>query len=113
MRDDPRRAEIQPGLSFRLHPSLVGGLPRLGPCRFLGLASGRLLRRLFHRARAAHPPRGANLGFDLARDLAMLLQIVARIVLALADAVLAVGVPRAGLLHDVVQDTVLDNLALA
>ena len=47
------------------------------------------------RRAAAHAQRRAYLALDLARDLGILLQVVARVVLALADAVLAVGVPGA------------------
>src|SRR5688572_11940403 len=55
----------------------------------------------------------ADLGLDLTRDVGVLFQVLARVVLALADAVLAVGVPRARFLDDAVEDAQLDDLAFA
>src|SRR5215469_1423941 len=61
---------------------------------------------------AGQEPR-ADLFLDLARHLAIALQVVARIVLALADAIALVGIPRAGLLDDALRGAELDDLALA
>ena len=60
-----------------------------------------------------HADGGADLGFDLVGHLGMLAQELARVVLALADLLAVVGVPRAGLLDDVVRDAELDDLAFA
>ena len=51
--------------------------------------------------------------FDLGGKLGMLLQVFARVVLALADLVFLVRVPRAGFLDDVVLHAQFDDLALA
>src|SRR4051812_24289232 len=51
----------------------------------------------------------ANLGFDLFRHLRVFFEIVARVVLALADAFLAVRVPRARFVDDLVQHAELDD----
>src|SRR6478672_7227665 len=48
---------------------------------------------------------------DLLGDLGMFLQILARVVLALADTLLTVGVPRAGFLYDAMEHAELDDLA--
>jgi len=53
----------------------------------------------------------ARLDFD--RQFGMLLQVFARIVLALADLVLVIGIPGAGLLDDAVFDAELNDFALA
>src|SRR4051812_10886855 len=55
---------------------------------------------------------GTHLVFDLARDFLVLLQVGAHVVLALADAVALVGVPRARLLDDVVGARDVDDLTL-
>src|SRR6185437_15542429 len=55
----------------------------------------------------------ADLLLDLPRHLTVGLQIIARIVLALPDAIALVGVPGAGLLDDALRRAELDDLALA
>src|SRR5262249_9995349 len=62
------------------------------------------------RARHGHADRGANPGFDLGGELRMLAEVVARVVLALPDALALVGVPRARFLDHVLRDAELDHL---
>src|SRR5689334_18219972 len=69
--------------------------------------------RRTRRARDRDADGSANLGLDLGGDVLMLAQPFARVVLALADLVAVVRVPRAGFFDDVVGDAELDDLALA
>src|SRR4029079_19350887 len=55
----------------------------------------------------------ADLHLDLPRSLGILLQAFARVVLALADLLAVIGVPRARLLDDAMEDAELDDLAFA
>src|SRR5688500_13429054 len=55
----------------------------------------------------------ADLGLDFLRELRTRLQEFARIVLALADALALVAVPRARLLDDALRGTQVDDLAFA
>src|SRR6266508_1176933 len=67
-------------------------------------------------ARHAHQRNadcGPDLRLDLGGELGVLLQIIARVVLALPDLLAAVRIPRARLLDDVVCNAELDHLALA
>src|SRR5512139_4330450 len=68
---------------------------------------------LGHRGRVVDADGGAHLGLDFVRDLRMLLEVFARVVLALADLLAVVGVPGAGLVNQLVGDAELDDLALA
>src|SRR4029079_2716343 len=70
-------------------------------------------QRRTRRACDRHADDRADLGLDLCRDVLVLAQPFARVVLALAYLVAVVGVPRAGLLDDVVRDAELDDLAFA
>src|SRR5579885_3689439 len=56
---------------------------------------------------------GADLLLDLTRRLAVALQVGARVVLALPDAIALVRVPRAGLLDDALRGAELDDLPFA
>ena len=60
-----------------------------------------------------HAERLAHLVLDLARELGVLAQELARVVLALADLLAVVGVPGAGLVDDAGVDAQVDDLALA
>src|ERR1700674_4307049 len=55
----------------------------------------------------------AYLLLDLTRDYLVLLQEIAHVVLALADALALVAVPGAGLINDALRASQLDDLALA
>src|SRR5690606_17392144 len=82
---------------------LCGSLLRRRFIGFIGLGGGQF----------RHAERSAHLVLDLARQFRTLLQIVARIVLALADTVAAVAVPGAGFLDDLVVGAQIENLAFA
>ena len=72
-------------------------------------------RRLRHhyRRRRRDVDRGTDPGLDFLRQLRLALQILARIVLALADLVAVVGVPGTGLVDQFVLHAEFDDLALA
>src|SRR5262245_26646114 len=95
----------------------AGGAPRSVDRASGPTPHGRVSGRLFLVAGVAHDlgrqEAGAHLLLDLARHFLVLLEVGAHVVLALADAVALVGVPRAGLLDDVVSTRELDDLALA
>src|SRR5207237_8020297 len=82
------------------------------PDRLLGslFVGGRASAR---RARHRNADCGADFRLDLGGKLRMLLQIIARVVLALPDLLAVVRVPGAGFLDDVLRDAELDHLALA
>src|SRR3989338_8568993 len=61
--------------------------------------------------RASRQHRGAYLVLDFPRDFRILLQIGPRVVLALADTVAAIAVPRTRLLDDILLDADIYNLA--
>src|SRR5687768_10427219 len=60
-----------------------------------------------------HAHRRPDLRLDRVGDIGVLLQELARVVLALADLVAGVGVPGAALVDDLVRDAELDDLAFA
>src|SRR4029079_8649060 len=60
-----------------------------------------------------HVDGSADLRLDFGSQFRMLAQEFARVVLALADLLAVVCVPRAGLLDDAVRDTQLDDFAFA
>src|SRR6266540_3957110 len=90
----------------RKPPSLMRGSFRGSVTLFVGRASAR-------HAHQRNADCGPDLRLDLGGELGVLLQIIARVVLALPDLFAVVRVPRAGLLDDVVCNAELDHLALA
>src|SRR5512135_873043 len=80
-------------------------MPSVSVLRVLGAALDAPRRR--------NADRLADLGFDFRRHLRMLPQELARVVLALADLLSTVGVPRTGFLDDPVNDAQLDDLPFA
>ena len=103
-REQTDRLRLQRDRSGR--PHRYGARSRPGA---LGVGGERRTRRACDR----HTDGAADLGLDLGRDILMLAQPFAGVVLALADLVAVIRVPRARLLDDVVDDAELDDLALA
>src|SRR5437773_639372 len=99
---------------------LRGRVRRVFHLLFCPLSGGKLLDLLVFgrfgrgdRARRADAGLGADLGFDLAGERRVLLEEVARVVLALAEAVAIVDVPGARLLEHAEVDADLEHLAFA
>src|ERR671918_928480 len=93
----------------------LSGGPLLG-CRPVGLAFGVRLRRRYGRqcrSGRLHAKRLVDLALDLARDIRVLAQVALHVVAALAQALVAVGEERAGLLDDPVLDPEVEDAALA
>src|SRR5687768_6582664 len=84
------------------------GAASAGGSGFRRLTGGRGDHRAAHRQQA-----GTERRLDLRGDLRMLDEVVARVVLALADALAFVRVPGAGLLDEAVHRTHVDEFALA
>src|SRR5690349_9985969 len=96
-----RRAGTGISRSFRLPSSaFILGLARRPLRLWLGLRVGVRVGFRFGLCvgQRGHPDRGTDLVLDFLCELGIFLQEVARVVLALADAVLAIVVPGAGLL---------------
>src|SRR5262249_26073304 len=70
-------------------------------------------RRAASGTRHGYADRSANLRFDLRGELRVLLEVIARVVLALPDAIAVVGIPGARLFDHVVGNAQLDHLAFA
>src|SRR5882762_1279847 len=89
------------------HAGLMQSFPTdRGQVGALLLGDGHLGQRLFGDV-------GADLGLDLLRHFWIALEEVAGVVLALTDAVLAIAVPGAGFLDQLVEHTQLDDIAFA
>src|ERR1700722_2644261 len=79
----------------------------------LRLAIDRYRRNINVGILSADPELLANLGVDASKDFLVLLEEVADVFTALADALALVAVPGAALVHDVMQYREIQNIALA